>query len=83
MSIPLDTMSVATRISIRPLLNSRIIWSRCDCSKSECISPTFSFMRRNAWVTSFTFNFDEAKTITLSGACSLNNDWIIPNFWFS
>ncbi len=48
-------------------LNSRIICSRWDCSKSECISPTFSFIRFNACVTSFTFNLEEAKIMTRSG----------------
>lgn len=47
--------------------NSRIICSRWDCSKSECISPTFSFIRLNACVTSFTFNLEEAKIMTRSG----------------
>lgn len=49
------------------ILNSRIICSRWDCSKSECISPTFSFIRLNACVTSFTFNLEEAKIMTRSG----------------
>ena len=67
MSIPRETISVAIRILILPLLNSRIICSRWDCSKSECISPTFSFIRLNACVTSFTFNLEEAKIMTRSG----------------
>ena len=70
----------STRMSMRRLRNSCMISSRWLCSRSECISPTFSFMRFRALVTSFTFSLEEAKMMTRSGCWDWNSDWMMPSF---
>ena len=66
-----------------PALNWYITSSRCACSRSECISPTFSFICLSAFVTSLTFSLEDAKMMTRSGTCSANRWRMIPSFWFS
>ena len=80
MSMPRATISVATNILILPALKSCITASRWTCSRSECISPTFSFIDFKAFVTSLTLILEDAKIITRSGTSSIKRLRIIPNF---
>ena len=54
--------------------------SRSDCSKSECIASTLYFFRFKENANSFTFCFEEEKTIVFVPAGSLKSQSTIPIF---